>query len=42
MQPQQPPLQGQDRRELRRPMQGVDDVSRGMARMNPYGNEGAT
>jgi hypothetical protein len=43
MQPQQPPVQGQDRRELRRPMQGVtpDEVTRGMARMDPFGNPGA-
>jgi hypothetical protein len=40
---QQPPFQGQDRRELRRPMQGVnaDDVARGMARMDPFGNTGS-
>ena len=42
MQPHQPPHQGQDRRELRRPMQGgtPDDVTRGMARMDPFGNAG--
>jgi hypothetical protein len=34
--------QDQGRRELRRPMQGVnpDDLARGMGRMDPFGNAG--
>ena len=41
-QQQQQGGQDQGRRELRRPMQGStpEEVARGMARMDPFGNQG--